>query len=455
MRSVPAFNPAALRAYDIRGVVGRDLDAGDARALGLAYAALARAKGRRRIAVQRDGRLSSPWMEAALVEGLLDGGMAVTRIGLGPTPKLAFAVRTLGLDGGIMVTASHNPPDENGFKLLLGDERIHGAGLRAMVAEAGASAPGGALDEADVSEGYVGELAAAAAGLPAYTVAWDSGAGATGPTVEALCERLPGRHVRLHTTPDGRFPAHHPDPAVEANLADVKAAVAAEGCALGFAFDGDGDRVGVVDGTGAVLWADQHLLFLAEDVLAERPGAAIVADVKSSRVLFDGVRAAGGRAGMSPSGYVRVQETMRRESAVLGGELSGHIFYADRWHGVDDAIYVAVRTLCALARTGASLADFRERLPATVFTPELRIPCADARKAAVVGEVGERLAADGASVDRADGLRVETADGWWLLRASGTEPKLTCRAEAADAAALVRLRAEMERQLGLSGVRLD
>jgi phosphomannomutase len=209
-----------------------------------------------------------------------------------------------------------------------------------------------------------------------------------------------------------------------------------------------------VDGAGAVLWADQHLLFLAEDVLAERPGAAIVADVKSSRVLFDGVRAAGGRAAMSPSGYVRVQETMRREGAVLGGELSGHIFYADRWHGVDDAIYVAVRTLCALARTGASLADFRERLPATVFTPELRILCPDARKAAVVGEVGERLAAEGASVDRADGLRVETADGWWLLRASGTEPKLTCRAEAADAAALGRLRAEMARQLELSGVSL-
>jgi phosphomannomutase len=431
---VPAFNPAALRAYDIRGVVGRDLDAGDARALGLAYAALARARGLRRIAVQRDGRLSSPWMEEALVAGLLDGGMAVTRIGLGPTPKLAFAVRTLGLDGGVMVTASHNPPDENGFKLLLGEERIHGAGLRAMVSQAGPGAPGGALDEADVSEAYVERLAEAAAGLPAFTVAWDSGAGATGPTVEALVARLPGRHVTLHTTVDGRFPAHHPDPAVEANLGDVRAAVAAEGCDLGLAFDGDGDRIGVVDGEGAVLWADQHLLFLAGDVLRERPGAAIVADVKSSRVLFDGVRALGGRPVMAPSGYVRVQAAMRDAGAVLGGELSGHIFYADRWHGVDDAVYVAVRTLCALAASGASLADFRRSLPATVYTPELRIACPDGRKAAVVGEVGERLEAEGAAVDRADGLRVETADGWWLLRASGTEPKLTCRCEAADAA---------------------
>jgi phosphomannomutase len=408
---VPAFNPAALRAYDIRGVVGRDLDAGDARALGLAYAALARARGLRRIAVQRDGRLSSPWMEEALVAGLLDGGMAVTRIGLGPTPKLAFAVRTLGLDGGVMVTASHNPPDENGFKLLLGEERIHGAGLRAMVSQAGPGAPGGALDEADVSEAYVERLAEAAAGLPAFTVAWDSGAGATGPTVEALVARLPGRHVTLHTTVDGRFPAHHPDPAVEANLGDVRAAVAAEGCDLGLAFDGDGDRIGVVDGEGAVLWADQHLLFLAGDVLRERPGAAIVADVKSSRVLFDGVRrSAGGRRWRLPATCAcRAHAAGGRRA---GGELSGHIFYADRWHGVDDAVYVAVRTLCAWRGRGEP-----GRVPRAVAADgvhaELRIPCPDARKAAVVGEVGERLAAEGAAVTAptACGSRPRTAGG--------------------------------------------
>jgi phosphomannomutase len=394
-------------------------------------------------------------MEAALVEGLAAGGMAVTRIGLGPTPKLAFAVRTLGLDGGVMVTASHNPPDENGFKLLLGGERLHGAGLRAMVAERCAEAPGGSEGEADVTESYVGKLAEAADGLPPFSVAWDCGAGATGPTVEALVGRLPGRHATLHTTVDGRFPAHHPDPAVEANLADVKAAVASGGRDVGFAFDGDGDRIGVVDGEGEVLWADQHLLFLAADVLREQPGAAIVADVKSSRVLFDGVRGLGGRPAMAPSGYVRVQDAMRREQAVLGGELSGHIFYADRWHGVDDAVYVAVRTLCALARSGASLADFRRSLPKTVYTPELRIACADARKAAVVGEVGERLTAEGACVDRADGLRVETADGWWLLRASGTEPRLTCRCEAADGAGLARLRAALTDHLRLSGIALE
>lgn len=450
----PAFNPASIRAYDIRGKVGRDLDEGDARALGLAYAALARRRGLHRIAVQRDGRLSSPAMEAALVGGLLDGGVQVVRIGLGPTPKLAFAVRALGLDGGVMVTASHNPPDENGFKLLLGDERLHGAALRAMLAEPAATAPGGALSEADVTERYVAALASAGEGLPRFTVAWDAGAGAVGPTVEALTQRLPGRHIRLHTTVDGRFPAHHPDPAVEENLADVRAAVAQHGCDLGLAFDGDGDRLGVVDGEGGVLWADQLLLFLAGEVLAEHPGAAIVADVKSSRVLFDGVRAAGGRPVMAPSGYVLVREAMARSGALLGGELSGHIFYADRWHGVDDALYAAVRTLCALARTGASLADFRRALPPTVFTPELRIACPDARKATVVGEVGERLAAEGAQVERVDGLRVETADGWWLLRASGTEPKLTCRCEAADVGALRRLRAELERQLALSGIGL-
>jgi phosphomannomutase len=446
--------PEAVRAYDIRGVFGRQIRLADAHALGLTFATVARSRGLSRIGVGRDGRTSSAPLEAELVGGLVEGGMQVERIGLGPTPKLAFAVRTRGLDGGIMVTASHNPPDENGFKLLLGPERIHGEGLKGLVATQGAPAPGGSAAAVDVTAAYVERLADAAREMRPLTVAWDCGNGATGPVVEALVRRLPGRHVLLHTEVDGRFPNHHPDPAVETNLEDLKAAVRDERCDLGLAFDGDGDRIGVVDESGEVIWADQLLLFLAHEVLEQRPGAAVVADVKSSRVLFDGVAALGGRPVIAPSGYVLIREAKRREGAVLAGELSGHIFYADKWDGTDDGVYVAARLLCALSRSRQTLAEFRRTLPRSVATPELRIACPEHRKAEVVAEVAARLRAEGRNVDPALGLRVDGPDGWWLLRASGTEPKLTLRCEAANARALARVKASMAAELRLSGVEL-
>jgi len=448
------FNLAAVRSYDIRGVVGRDLGEADARWLGGAYAAQARRRGLSRIGVGRDGRLSSPALEAALVEGLVAGGMAVTRIGLGPTPQLAFAVRTLGLEGGVMVTASHNPPPENGFKVLLGAERIHGEALRALVATPPEPASGGSVRTASVSEAYVAALAEGADRLAPLKVAWDCANGATGEVLERLVARLPGEHVLLNTAIDGRFPAHHADPTVEANMRDLQRAVVENRCDLGVAFDGDGDRIGAVDGSGAMVWADQLLLLLAADLLRDHPGAVVTADVKSSRVFFDGAAALGGRPVMTPSGYVLVRDAMRREGALLGGELSGHVFYNDGWDGTDDALYVAVRLLQALARSGRSLAQFRASLPPTVVTPEFRIPCAGDRRR-LVAEVGERLDAAGVEINRADGLRVTTPDGWWLLRASGTESKLTVRCESADKHGLERLMTEVRRQLRLSGVELN
>ncbi len=452
------IRPAAVRAYDIRGKVPSQIETGDAHALGLAYAAQARDRGLRRIGVGRDGRTTSPELEAALVRGLVDGGMAVRRIGLGPTPMLAFAVRKLELDGGVMVTASHNPPDENGFKLLLGAERIHGEALAELAATCGDAAPGGSVEEAPVLDGYVARLRQAAGRMAPLRVAWDCGNGATGPAVERLVSSLPGEHHLLHTEVDGRFPNHHPDPAVEANLSDLREAVRTHHCDVGLAFDGDGDRIGVVDERGEVLWADQLLLFLAREVIAANPGATIVADVKSSAVLFEGVQAAGGRAVMTPSGYVLVREAMRREGALLGGELSGHIFYADRWDGTDDGLYVAARLLCALSSSlagGESLAAFRCALPPRVATPELRIPCPEPRKSQVLAAVAARLSARGLQIDPALGLRVENADGWWLLRASGTEPKLTLRCEGRNAAALVRVKEALREELAAAGLDVD
>ncbi|HEX2558785.1 phosphomannomutase/phosphoglucomutase [Phenylobacterium sp.] len=449
------IHPRAVRAYDIRGRVGEEIDADGAYGLGRSYAAAAKAAGLSRIAVGRDGRISSPSLEQALVWGLCDGGMKVERVGLCPTPMVSFAVRRLGLDGAVMVTASHNPPAENGFKILLGDDRVHGPGLKALVeTPAGTERPGYAR-RTDVGEAYVESLAAAAEGMADLSVVWDCGNGATGEIVQRLAARLPGRHRLLNETIDGRFPAHHPDPAVAANLDQLAQAVTAHGCDLGVAFDGDGDRLGVVGPDGRVLWADQLLLLLARDLLTERPGAAIVGDVKCSRILFEGVAQAGGRPVLAPSGYVLVREAMLREDAALAGELSGHIFYDAGWGVVDDALYAAIRTFLAVSRLPGGLPAFRESLPPTFATPELRIPCEEARKPQVVREVAERMAGQGGVFDEELGLRVSGPDGWWLLRPSGTEPKLTCRCEAAHPDALERLKAQLAAELKASGVEAE
>jgi phosphomannomutase len=265
----------------------------------------------------------------------------------------------------------------------------------------------------------------------------------------ALIERLPGEHRTINGAIDGRFPAHHPDPSVPENLCQLQALVRNERLDLGIAFDGDGDRIGVVDGQGEILWPDQLILLLAEDLLRSHPGAPIVADVKSSRVLFDGIAAAGGRPVMAPSGYVLIRAAMLREGAPLAGEMSGHIFFADRWTGTDDALHVAMRLLATLGRI--DLAGFRARLPRTVATPELRLACPDARKAEVLAAVEAGLEGE---IDRTDGLRVTRAQGWWLLRASGTEPKLTARIEAWNDAGLETLRADLFGRLAKAGLQL-
>ena len=447
------INPKLRRSYDLRGVVGTTLTPGDAHALGRAFAGLARARNLHRIAVSRDGRLSSPELESELVRGLVEGGARVYRMPTGPTPLVSFTIHRLGLDGGIMVTGSHNPPDQNGFKLHLAGNPVYGEALGALWEADTSSRPGGAIEAVDLGEDYLAALLAELDGLPPVSAAWDSGNGATGAIVERLIARLPGRHVPLFTRVDGTFPNHHPDPSVPGNLKDVAQAVRAQGLDLGIALDGDGDRIGLVDSAGEIVWADQLLLLLARDVLSERPGSPIVADVKSSGTLFDGIAAAGGRPLMGPSGYVLVRDRMIREGAPLAGEMSGHIFFADRWHQADDGLYVAMRTIRALARSGRTLRQFRESLPKTFATPEIRLPCPDDRKAQVLAAIAERIGSS-AGIDRTDGLRVMEQDGWWLLRASGTEPKLTARCEASSEEALDRLKSTLADLLHEQGLNL-
>ncbi|MCA8926604.1 MAG: phosphomannomutase/phosphoglucomutase [Alphaproteobacteria bacterium] len=452
-----AFNPTILREYDIRGVVGDTLHTTDARAIGQAFATVARARGATRIAVGYDGRLSSPAMADAVVEGLAAGGVDVVRVGLGPTPMLYFAGYHLAVDGGIQITGSHNPPDYNGFKMTLLKKPFYGEDIQEIgrIAAAGAFATGaGAVSSADIQQAYVDRMLEDFTPGRPLTVVWDCGNGAAGPSVEALVARLPGRHTVLNAPVDGTFPAHHPDPTLPETLEQLQAAVKQAGAELGIAFDGDGDRIGVIDGEGEVLWADQLLVLLARDVLSRHPGATVIADVKASQVLFDAVAAAGGQPLMYRTGHSLIKAKMAEVGAPLAGEMSGHIFYADRYYGYDDALYVAVRTLGVLAGGGQTLADFRRTLPAVVNTPELRFTCAEDRKFVVPAEVHERLKAEGADVDATDGVRVNTADGWWLLRASNTQDVLVARCEAADQSGLDRLKQALAGQLQASGVAL-
>ncbi|MDO7841430.1 phosphoglucomutase/phosphomannomutase PgmG [Sphingomonas immobilis] len=448
------FNPSALREYDIRGVVGKTLGPADATAIGRGFATRVRRAGGTRVAVGYDGRLSSPALEEALIAGLVASGVDVVRTGLGPTPMLYYAEATLELDGGIQITGSHNPAEYNGFKMVLQRAPFFGEDIQnlARLAAAGDWEEGaGTVTDFDIEDAYVARLFAGYGG-GAYRIGWDCGNGASGRVVEKLVELLPGEHHLLFTDIDGNFPNHHPDPTVEANLTDLKRLVAEKQLDFGVAFDGDGDRIGAIDGLGRVIWGDQILSILAEPVLKEVPGATIVADVKASQALFDRIAELGGKPVMWKTGHSLMKTKMKETGAPLAGEMSGHIFFGQDFYGFDDAHYAAVRLIRAAHMAGRSITELRGAMPQMINTPEMRFQIDETRKFAVVDEVLDRLAAEGATVNRTDGARVDTPDGWWLLRASNTQDVLTARAEAKDQAGLDRLLAQIDAQLAASGL---
>src|SRR5215213_9265641 len=448
------FNPTILREYDIRGIVGDTLTESDAYALGRTYAAKAHGEGARTIAVGRDGRTHGGMLEAALIRGLTTSGISVMQVGMGPSPMLYFATHHLDVDGGIQVTGSHNPAEYNGFKLLLKGRSLFGAEIQEIGQRAASGhwhEGSGTIEEVDVRAAYAERLLQGFSGKP-FRIGWDSGNGAAGPILDMLVERLPGEHHVIFAEVDGTFPNHHPDPTVEANLSDLKRLVADRQLDFGIAFDGDGDRIGAVDGEGRVIWGDQLLAILAGPVLKEQPGATIIADVKASQTLFDRVAELGGKPLMWKTGHSLIKSKMKETGAPLAGEMSGHIFFRHQWYGFDDAIYAALRLIRAVSQLGGSLTALRSAMPAMINTPEMRFQVDESRKFPVVEEVLERLAADGAEVDRTDGARVSTEDGWWLLRASNTQDVLVARAEAKDEAGLDRLVAQIDEQLALSGL---
>ena len=448
------FNPTILREYDIRGIVGDTLTEADAYALGRTFGAKAHGEGARTIAVGRDGRTHSGLLEAELIRGLTEGGMNVVQVGMGPSPMLYFATHYLDVDGGIQVTGSHNPADYNGFKMLLKGRSVFGQEIQEIGQRAASGhwhEGAGTVEDVDIRAAYADRLLQDFSGK-AYRVGWDAGNGAAGPVLDMLVERLPGHHHVIFSQVDGTFPNHHPDPTVEANLADLKALVERESLDFGIAFDGDGDRIGAVDGQGRVIWGDQLMLILAKPVLEEQPGATIIADVKASQVLFDGIAALGGKPLMWKTGHSLIKSKMKETGAPLAGEMSGHIFFKHRWYGFDDALYAAVRLIEAVSASGQSLTAIMDAMPKSVATPELRFPVDEVRKFAIVDEVRDRLTADGAKVDATDGVRVSTPDGWWLLRASNTQDVLVARAEAKDQAGVKRLVDQIDEQLAKSGI---
>ncbi len=451
------FDATVLREYDIRGIVGRTLHPADAFAIGRVFGSIVARAGGRTVAVGYDGRLSSPELEPALVEGLAASGMEVLRIGRGPTPMLYYASTVRRTDGAVMVTGSHNPPDYNGFKMMLKGKPFFGP----QITEVGALAAAGNVVEAatgnvttiDISADYVARLISDwDGGDRLLNVVWDNGNGAAGEVLQRLVASLPGRHTVLFPEIDGRFPNHHPDPTVPKNLEALIAEVRRRGADVGVAFDGDADRIGIVDDSGEIMFGDQLMVVLARDVLKARPGATIIADVKASQVLFDEVARAGGEPLMWKTGHSLIKAKMAEVGCPLAGEMSGHIFFADHWYGFDDALYAGVRLLGIVARMDGKLSAVRAALPLVVNTPELRFPCEESRKFAVIDEVAGRLKAAGARLSDIDGVRVLTDDGWWLLRASNTQAVLVARAEAHDAAGLERLKAALVEQLAQSGL---
>tara|TARA_R110000787_G_scaffold208691_6_gene318674 strand:+ start:23586 stop:24959 length:1374 start_codon:yes stop_codon:yes gene_type:complete len=448
------FHPTLLRDYDLRGTVGKTLDAADAWALGRSFGTIIARAGGSRIAVGYDGRLSSPMLEAALVDGLTASGVDVLRIGLGPTPMLYYAEAVCEVDGGIQITGSHNPGDQNGFKLVQNHAPFFGADIVRLGQMAAAGDWDGVAGRADtiaLMDGYVARLMQDFDGR-AWRIGWDAGNGAAGPVVDKLVQLLPGEHHRLFTQIDGNFPNHHPDPSVEANLADLRALVLDKQLDFGVAFDGDGDRIGVIDGLGRTIAGDQLLGLFAQDLLETHPGAQIIVDVKTSRAVIDRIAALGGQPDIWKTGHSHIKSRMKQTGALLAGEMTGHLFFADDYYGYDDGLYAATRLIRAASGAGGSITDRRSAMPAMAVTPELHIPVDDVRKFTVIAEVCARLRVMGADMNAIDGARVTTADGWWLLRASNTQAALVARAESADAAGLARLIAEIDSQLAQSGL---
>jgi len=442
-----------FREYDIRGVVGPQLNAETVAVLGRAIAQFFHQYGAARIAVGYDARESSPRFCGLLTDAFNKYGLDVLLIGRVPTPVLYHTVFTKDLDGGVMITGSHNPPDHNGFKILLGKDALFGSQIQEIkeiafsepeTAESGLIDGPGATSELDVLDDYCADIVSRISFGPRQLKAViDAGNGMGGVTAVPIVEKLGVEIVKLFIEPDSNFPNHHPDPTVEENLEDLIKAVIANNADIGIAFDGDGDRIGVVDETGRIIWGDELMILLSRSVLAERPGSTIIAEVKCSQTLYDDIAARGGKGIMWKAGHSLIKAKMKETGAVLAGEMSGHIFFADRFYGFDDAAYVAARVLEILSKTGKRFSELFSDIPKTFSSPELRVDCPDEIKFDVVGRIAKHFSETN-DVITIDGARISFENGWGLVRASNTQAILVLRFEADTNEHLAAIRSSVE-----------
>jgi phosphomannomutase/phosphoglucomutase len=440
------LKPTIFREYDIRGIADVDLQDPDVEQLGRGIGTYLARRGARRITLGADVRLSSERLARALARGLLASGLEVIAIGTAPTPVLYYSVFHLKADGAVMITGSHNPPQYNGFKIMAGQATIYGEEIqrvRRLIEEGDLLEGQGTLRQADVITPYVEEVAGQFAFSRRIKVALDAGNGTAGPVMHRILERLNVEPVELFFEMDGNFPNHHPDPTVVENLAALKEAVRRQGAELGLAFDGDADRLGAIDERGEVLWGDQLLLIFAREILQRKPGAVFIGEVKCSQVLYDEIRRLGGKAIMWRTGHSLIKAKMKETGAELAGEMSGHMFFADRYYGYDDALYAACRLMEIVARSGRPLSAQLEGLPRMVSTPEIRVDCPDEIKFQVIARVAEEFRGKYEVID-IDGVRVLFPQGWGLARASNTQPVLVLRFEASNEELLGQYRRQVE-----------
>ncbi|WP_198969010.1 phosphomannomutase/phosphoglucomutase [Xylophilus sp. ASV27] len=440
------FAPSIFKAYDIRGIVPATLDQAVARALGRAFGAAALALGERAVAVGRDGRLSGPALSQALIEGLVAAGVEVIDVGAVTTPMLYFAASTL-CHSGIQVTGSHNPKDYNGFKMVLAGKAIYGEEIqglrRTMDAGSAPARPGGSVRQVDVFDAYLRRIAGdIQLGRPVKVVV-DSGNGIAGASAPAVFRAIGCEVIELHSEVDGHFPNHHPDPSKPENLKDVIAALQSTDAELGLAFDGDGDRLGIVTKDGQNIFPDRQMMLFAQDVLGRVPGGEIIFDVKCTQRLAPAIEAAGGKATMFKTGHSLIKAKMRETGSPLGGEMSGHIFFKERWYGFDDGTYAGCRLLEILSQHPNASAVLNA-LPTSFSTPELNVSCAEGEPHLLVQKLIETAKFDApAKVSTIDGVRVDWPDGFGLIRASNTTPVLVLRFEGHTQESLHRIEAAM------------
>ena len=443
------MNPRIFREYDIRGLVDQDLTVEGARLIGQSLATYLSRQGMQEAVVGRDGRLSSPRLHGSLVQGMVAGGMDVMDIGVCPTPVFYFSLFHLNRDGGAMITGSHNPPEFNGFKLCSGKETLHGEQiqeLRRIIESQNFIRGQGALFRQEILPAYRQFMAQNIRLQRKIKVVVDSGNGTAGLVAPAILRDLGCEVIDLYTEVDGRFPNHHPDPTIPEYMQALIAKVRETGAEVGIGYDGDADRIGAVDHNGNIIWGDQLMILFSRQVLRDHPGATIVSEVKCSQNLYDDIAKNGGRGIMGRAGHSLLKKQMKEEKALLGGEMSGHIFFADRYFGYDDAIYASCRLVEILSRTEKRIPDLLSDVPQAFNTPEIRVDCPDDRKFLIAEKVKESFRNEYPIVD-VDGVRVIFPDGWGLVRASNTQPILVLRFEARTPERLREIRSLVEKKV--------